>query len=106
MLVNYAIYQEQYFGKSIPEEEFNAYSRLSESYVNQYTFTRIQNTLSDQEKENVYFCICEIAEKLYENDHLPSSKGITSETTQLKPLIKDVINRWLCNTNLLYRGCL
>lgn len=120
MLVNYTIYQEQYFGKSIPEEEFNAYSRLSESYVNQYTFTRIQNTLSDQEKENVYFCICEIAEKLYDNDHLPSSKGITSEsvdghsvsferrktTTQLKPLIKDIINRWLCNTNLLYRGCL
>lgn len=53
MLVTYTIYQEQYFGKSIPEEEFNAYSRLSESYVNQYTFTRIQNTLSDQEKENV-----------------------------------------------------
>lgn len=120
MFVDYSFYQKEYFGNTISEDEFKAYERQAETYVDQYTFSRIHGELTDEEKNKVSFGICEIAEKLYDNDHLPSAKGITSEnvdghsvsfekrktTTQLKPLIKEIIYRNLASTNLTYRGIL
>lgn len=120
MLVDYSFYVGQYFGNIIAESDFNGYSRLAETYVNQYTFSRIHGVLTDEDKQNVYFCICEIADRLYDNDHLPSAKGITSEnvdghsvsferrktTSQLKPLIQEIVYRYLGTSNLLYRGIL
>lgn len=116
MLADYDFYKNTYFGKNaLNDSQWNSYARLAETFLNQYTFSRI---IGDDDKEKACMAICEIVDKLFENDNLPASKGITSEsvdghsvsferrktTNQLKPIIQEIIERNLFNSNLLYRG--
>ena len=111
-------YTREYLGGRaavIPSAYFPFYARKASSYIDQYTFDRIGNTVP----EAVRLCCCELAETLYRFDNSPSLNGVsnervgdisvTYESAELKrqnlpKTIKGVISSWLACTGLLYRG--
>lgn len=91
----------------------------AQSIIDLYTFNRL-NTMTDI-PEAVQNCCCELIELLQENKERQStSSGIASEKNnnysvtyessealnhQLESNKTMIVNKWLSNTGLMYRGC-
>ncbi len=128
--VNYNYYINDYLlGKSpvVPEEVFPYYEKQARSEVDRYTFNRLlahPSLISNKVQD----CVCELAELLYgansaseqaleqgliapmtsysndgESASFDLSKSIWTEEGKARKT-REIINRYLGNTGLLYRG--
>jgi hypothetical protein len=112
-------YMREYLGGKqavISPALFPFYARKASSYIDQYTFDRLQGA---EIPEAVKMCCCELAETLYRIENSPTYNGVASERVgdisvnyesgasrqqSLNNSIKSVITTWLINTGLMYRG--
>lgn len=96
---------------------FDCYARSATMMIKQFTGTNIDETINIPEE--VQMCCCEIAEAIRKDekeDHggKTSEKVIDTSVSYVSPEIKQrefetkirkIINMWLADTGLLYRGC-
>ena len=128
--VDYNYYKSEYLlgiSPAVPEEKFNYWEKQAVKEIDQFTYGRIKanrSLICDEVKE----CTCAIAELLYKADTLTESvlkegmtgamtsysndgqsasfdvsQSIYTETGKRKE-IKRIIQKYLGNTGLLYRG--
>lgn len=97
-------------------KNFSYYAREASVYIDRYTFGQVTEPVP----EPVKMCCCELAERIYSYYQQKDNQGVASESVggwsksyessevQEKAFsrdIKNIIYKWLSNTNLLYRGC-
>ena len=126
--VDYEYYVSGYLlGRSpaVPDEDFLFFEKQAEKVLNQHTFSRLAadcKLITDDVRD----CTCELAELLYQADKATQqateqggvlqsysndgesgtfdlSQSIYTEAGKKKK-IREIINRYLGNTGLLYRG--
>lgn len=110
MYIDYEFYYSFYKG-TIPQEKFDLLEIKASGILNYYTFNR-----ASKKDTNVKLAICELIDNLYEIEST-DTKGIDSEKVgtysvsyskdhkkNLKLEQKEIINKYLGHTNLLYRG--
>jgi len=100
---------------TIPQTSFGCYAIKASNEIKRRTFDNI----GDDIPESVKFCMCELAEHLYQCDQKTESDGITSEkdgswsvsyesSEQIKKKNNDktlnIIYQYLSCTGLLYAG--
>jgi len=114
-------YKKQYLlgRKPVISAGFNFYARSASKIMNSLTFGRIDK-LNDL-TEDIKMCCCEIAERCYTNEKerkaaggKTSEKNGTYSVTYSDKAISDsdissadayrIMNKWLSETGLLYRG--
>ena len=112
-MTSYEFYKSEFFGNLISDEEWQKFSNLAFKQVDFYTFGRVSKV--ETTPKEVDFCVCEVAEYLYQGRNV--SNGITSESTdghsvtyekktqsQIDEDIWYIILKNLANTGLLYPG--
>lgn len=114
---DYNFYKGNYRGKLIPSSEFDFWARKSTQIIKQHTFGNIDET--KVVIDEVQMCCCDISEELYKQEKRQSRVGVTSEKVGEysksyesseeinkfgKKRVQQIINLWLGNTGLLYRG--
>lgn len=117
----YDYYSNEYsMGEAVVDSaDFSKLLIQAQSIIDLYTFNRL-NTMTDI-PEAVQNCCCELIELLQENKERQStSSGIASEKNnnysvtyessealnhQLESNKTMIVNKWLSNTGLMYRGC-
>jgi len=117
----YDYYSNEYsMGEAVVDSaDFPKLLMQAQSIIDLYTFNRL-NTMTDI-PEAVQNCCCELIELLQENKERQStSSGIASEKNnnysvtyessealnhQLESNKTMIVNKWLSNTGLMYRGC-
>ena len=124
MYVNYGYYEAKYLCDREPvvlEDDFRFWEKQAARVVDQYTFGRLASN-SGLVTGDVKECICELTELLYQADKIVQQAGMLqsysndgeSGTFDLSQStftedgktkkIREIIHRYLGNTNLLYRG--
>lgn len=99
---------------SISETDFPFWERRARSHVDAVTFNRLHDPDKfEQHREAVILCVCELAE-YYSTDAVRESKGLSSVSITGQSLsfdknanakeIREIVNRNLANTGLLYSG--
>lgn len=128
MYVNYGYYESKYLCDRepvVPEDDFRFWEKQAARVVDQYTFGRLASN-SGLVTGDVKECICELTELLYQADKIVQqaaaqggmlqsysndgesgtfdlSQSTLTEDGKTKK-IREIIHRYLGNTNLLYRG--
>lgn len=128
MYVNYGYYESKYLCDRepvVPEDDFRFWEKQAARVVDQYTFDRLASN-SGLATDDVKECICELTELLYQADKIVQqaaeqggmlqsysndgesgtfdlSQSTFTEDGKTKK-IREIIHRYLGNTNLLYRG--
>lgn len=128
MYVNYGYYESKYLCDRepvVPEDDFCFWEKQAARVVDQYTFGRLASN-SGLVTGDVKECICELTELLYQADKIVQqaaeqggmlqsysndgesgtfdlSQSTFTEDGKTKK-IREIIHRYLGNTNLLYRG--
>lgn len=108
ILANYKYYTGEYGGKKIPGAEFERHAQHATAYINAATFGRAEGSNLDCVKD----AMCAAAEIYHEFD---THMGIISESNDGYSVTYDtmqtadnqiyaVVNMYLANTDLLYRG--
>lgn len=115
-------YESEYNGGATPKiesKEFPRFSILASAEIRRYTFRRVDEMESIPEE--VKYCCCEIAEKLYDFEHAKGSSGMvlqsysndgdtgtykTDDMTEnaIKQAIYEIVHKWLSCTGLMYCG--
>ena len=106
--------------KPVISAGFLFYSRQASQLIDQHTFGRLKNVSEDELTEDVKMCCCELAESICVEErsrHQSSEKtsekigtysvtyGDASAAVQTERIMqKQIINKWLGNTGLLYKG--
>lgn len=128
MYVNYGYYESKYLCDRepvVPEDDFRFWEKQAARVVDQYTFGRLASN-SGLATGDVKECICELTELLYQADKIVqqaaeqggmlqsySNDGESGTFDLSQPTftedgktkkIREIIHRYLGNTNLLYRG--
>lgn len=110
MYVDYEYYSINYGGK-VSSTDFTTLEIKASGILNYYTFNRIEEVTED-----IKLTICELVDYLKELEN-KGGKEIASESvsthsvtyaakdnTSTKKKQKEIINKYLAHTNLLYRG--
>lgn len=113
----YSYYTDTYHGSALSESEFNYYAKRASANVDQYTFGRLTSMRSSDIPDAVRDATCAAAEKLSSfdktdggriasenNDGYAVSYRDTSGADYQNAELYDVIELFLANTGLLYRG--
>lgn len=123
MIADYQFYAETYMGDMLPEESFTKYANRADSYLSELTMGRYNNdSLSDSIKEAVKMAECACAEQIYIAEQaaaVGSNAAVASESVgrhsvsyrsgaeiqqQTAASIRQIVQRYLGITGLLYRG--
>lgn len=113
--VTYDFYIKDFFGNKIPGKSFPRFEFKARTSLDGYTFRRLRNA---QMTDDIGFCICEMAEYLYDEDNKIKGNGISSESTdghsvtyqnekETSEVDKDLYKiacKYLGDTPLMYRG--
>lgn len=121
-LVEYGFYAEKYGGNMIPELDLKKMIMKANTYLS----NMMHQSPKEKDLELVQFCLCEIAEMIYQDEQNRAKHGgreIQSENTDgysityateaeagkiavnsLQTKIYAVIRRYLASTGLLYAG--
>lgn len=112
-------YKEAYLcGKSaVINSDYEYFFREASLIINQYTSGNID---PENVPQAVKLCCCELAESIFSRDRILSkNNGISSESvggwsvnyasssdinSEFKKTVKNIIFKWLADTDLLYRG--
>lgn len=113
----YSYYKDTYHGSALSESEFNYYAKRASANVDQYTFGRLTSMRSSDIPDAVRDATCAAAEELSSfdktdggriasenNDGYAVSYRDTSGADYQNAELYDVIELFLANTGLLYRG--
>ena len=109
MMVDLVFYNESYGGEGkIPASLFSLWEKRAEATLMQLSGGRIKG---QENMECVRFCICEIAEFLYEQESLKGVKSesndgysVTYQERDAKREILKIAETYLSETDFLYRG--
>lgn len=116
MPVDFVFYRNEYGGALIPDAaSFKRMIRKADGYLKE----AIHQNPSETHQEQVWLCLCEVAEILYQEEQRKQQSGgqeiqsentdgysvtYVSETGSLHREISGVIRRYLAHSGLLYAG--
>lgn len=117
---DYDFYQNRYFGKSIPAEDFPRYAEQASDKLDQITFNRIAEISDEHILTKVNKSVCAIAEILAASDcsekkvssmsagnesiSYEKSKYNDAEVNSIDRDIYSMVKMYLTGTGLLYAG--
>lgn len=65
-MVDYQFYTKSFGGEKIPAETFDRVRRLSEAYLNNFTFGRMDDVIETIAVDKIKYCICEMCDMVYD----------------------------------------
>lgn len=113
--VTYDFYIEDFFGNKIPGESFSKFEFKAKMNLDSFTYHRLKEAVLTDE---IGFCICEMADYLYDEDSKIKGNGVSSESTdghsvtyqnekETSTVDKELYKiacKYLGDTALMYRG--
>lgn len=122
MYADLVFYKNDFYGNTIPDNEFDMYSDKASEYIDTYTFGRAKSVSDDAAMAQIKKATCKIAEDLYYQQQFIiesksgaiSSISCGSETisfnnynqagTDITNTIRNELSLYLGNTGLLFAG--